>query len=62
VERIGIETVRRETVYASPEVRAGLLHRLAKSKALAADAWLERNQPKHATQFVQIQPLEAVNV
>jgi len=62
VERIGIETVRRETVYASPEVRAGLLHRLAKSKALAADAWLERNQPKHATQFVQIQPMETVNV
>jgi nitrite reductase (NADH) large subunit len=62
VERIGIETVRRETVHASPEVRAGLLKRLAKSKALATDAWLERNQPKHATQFVQIQPMEAVNV
>jgi nitrite reductase (NADH) large subunit len=62
VERVGIETIRRETVYATPEVREGLLQRLAKSKALSTDAWLERNQPKHATQFVQIQPMETVNV
>ncbi len=62
VERIGIETVRRETVYATSEVREGLLKRLARSKALARDAWLERNQPEHNTQFVQIQPMETVNV
>jgi nitrite reductase (NADH) large subunit len=62
VERFGIETIRRETVYASPEARQALLQRLARSKALATDAWLERNQPKHATQFVQIQPMETVNV
>ena len=62
VERLGIEKIRNETVYATPEVRAGLLKRLAKSKALLTDAWLELDQPKHATQFVQIQPMETVNV
>jgi nitrite reductase [NAD(P)H] large subunit len=62
VERIGIETIRRETVYATPEAREGLRKRLARSKALSADAWLERNQPKHATRFVQIQPMETTNV
>ena len=62
VERIGIETIRRETVYAPPHVREGLLSRLARSKAQATDAWLERHEPKHPTQFVQIQPMEAVNV
>jgi nitrite reductase (NADH) large subunit len=62
VERTGIETVRRETVYAPPEVRRALLDRLAKSKALSSDAWLERDEPNHPTQFVQIQPMETVNV
>jgi nitrite reductase (NADH) large subunit len=62
VERIGMETIRRETVYALPQARQGLLGRLARSKALATDAWLERNGPRHATQFVQIQPMETVNV
>jgi len=62
VERFGIEKVRRETVYAAPEVREALLDRLAKSKALSRDAWLERDEPRNPTQFVQIQPMEAVNV
>jgi len=62
VERVGIEQVRRETVYAPPAAQDGLLDRLAKSKALAPDPWLERNQPRHQTQFVQIQPMETVNV
>jgi nitrite reductase (NADH) large subunit len=62
VERIGIETIRRETVYAPQPVRDGLLDRLAKSKALATDAWLERVEPNNPTQFVQIQPMETVNV
>jgi len=62
VERSGIETIRRETVYAPPQVREGLLSRLARSKALSQDAWLERDEPRHSTQFVQIQPMEAVNV
>ncbi|HUP02802.1 MAG TPA: nitrite reductase large subunit NirB, partial [Bryobacteraceae bacterium] len=62
VERIGIETVRRETVYAPRAAQEALLDRLAKSKALTPDAWLERDRPRNSTQFVQIQPMEAVNV
>ncbi len=61
VERTGIEQIRRDTVYASPAAQEGLLQRLAKSKALAPDPWLERNQPRHRTQFVQIQPMETIN-
>jgi len=62
VERVGIETVRRETVYAPRAVQEALLARLAKSKALTPDAWLERDRPYHPTQFVQIQPMEAASV
>ena len=58
VERIGIEKVRKETVYATDMSKQGLLDRLRKSKALAKDAWLERNEPRTATQFVQITPME----
>jgi nitrite reductase (NADH) large subunit len=57
VERLGIEKVRKETVYAPPEVQQGLLDRLHKSKARASDAWLERRKPR-TTQFVEIQPLD----
>ncbi len=57
VERTGIEKVRRDTVYATDEVKAALLDRLRKSKARATDAWLERNDPR-PTQFVQIQSIE----
>ena len=57
VERTGIEKIRRETVYAAPEIRAGLLERLRKSKERSYDAWLERHNPR-TTQFVNIQPLE----
>ena len=60
VERLGIEKVRRETIYATDEVRAGLLERLRKSKEQSSDAWLERNNPR-PTQFVQIEPMEAVH-
>ncbi|MGJ5819773.1 nitrite reductase large subunit NirB [Paludibaculum fermentans] len=59
VERTGMDKIRRETVYAVPEARAGLLDRLRKAKSASYDAWLEGDQPKTATQFVQIQPMEA---
>ncbi len=59
VERLGIEKVRRETVYASEEARRGLLDRLSKSKERSSDAWLERRNPR-STQFVQIQPMESL--
>jgi nitrite reductase (NADH) large subunit len=60
VERVGIENVRRETVYAPLAVQQGLRERLRRSKRLARDAWLERDEPRHPTQFVQIEPLERV--
>ena len=60
VERLGIEKVRKETVYAPESQRKKLLARLRKAKALSRDAWLERERPVNATQFVQIQPMEAV--
>jgi nitrite reductase (NADH) large subunit len=57
VERLGIEKVRKETVYAPEPVRQALLDRLRKSKARATDAWLEGETPRHPTQFVSLQPL-----
>ena len=60
VERLGIEKVRKETVYATDAVKNGLRDRLRKSKARSQDAWLEREKPNHPTQFVQIRPLEEV--
>ena len=60
VERLGIEKVRKETVYAPNVIKKALLKRLQKSKTLSRDAWLERDTPANSTQFVQIQPLESV--
>jgi nitrite reductase (NADH) large subunit len=60
VERVGIDQVRRDTIYASEDVQRALLGRLAKSKALSYDAWLERDNPRTATQFTQIQPMDTV--
>jgi nitrite reductase (NADH) large subunit len=57
-ERIGIEKIRRETVYATPAERSALLDRLQRSKAISKDAWLERDAPANPTQFVQIQPID----
>jgi nitrite reductase (NADH) large subunit len=62
VERLGIEKVRKETIYAPEPVKAGLRDRLQKSKEHSHDAWLERITPKTSTQFVQITPLEEVLV
>jgi nitrite reductase (NADH) large subunit len=58
VERLGIEKIRKETVYASEEHKRQLLDRLQRSKALSQDAWLEGEHPTNPTQFVQIQPLQ----
>jgi nitrite reductase (NADH) large subunit len=58
VERLGIEAVRKATVYAPEPERRQILERLQRSKALSKDAWLERDAPAHPTQFVQIQPME----
>jgi len=60
VERIGIARVRRETVYGTLAVQQGLRERLRKSKAVSRDAWLEGDEPRNPTQFVQIQPMDNV--
>ena len=57
VERLGIDKVRRETVYATDAEKHALLERLHKSKALSRDAWLERDEPFTPHQFVQIEPV-----
>lgn len=62
VERLGIEKVRKETVYAPENSKEALRDRLVKSKAHSHDAWLEREKPNNSTQFVQITPLEEVLV
>jgi len=58
VERLGIDRVRKDTVYAPDPVRHGLLDRLNKSKAMARDAWLEGRKPVHPTQFVSLQAID----
>jgi nitrite reductase (NADH) large subunit len=58
VERLGIEKIRKETVYAPASEKKKLLERLQRSKAISKDAWLERETPFHPTQFVQIQPMD----
>jgi nitrite reductase (NADH) large subunit len=58
VERLGIEKVRKDTVYAGDGVKQAILDRLRKSKARARDAWQEGAAPKTPTQFHSIQPLE----
>jgi len=60
VERLGIEKIRKATVYAPDDDKHRLLDRLVRSKAMAKDAWLERDNPVHPTQFVQIQPMETL--
>jgi nitrite reductase (NADH) large subunit len=60
VERLGIEKVRKETVYAPDTVKQALLDRLRKSKGRARDAWLEGQTPKHPTQFIPLQAVEQV--
>jgi NAD(P)H-dependent nitrite reductase large subunit len=60
VVRVGIDKVRKETVYAPADVRAGLLDRLRKSKARSRDAWEEGRTPVHPSQFIPLRPLEEV--
>jgi nitrite reductase (NADH) large subunit len=62
VERLGIEKVRKATVYAPDGDRQALRDRFARSKARAIDPWLEGREPRHPTQFIPLQPLEQVNV
>ena len=60
VVRLGIDKVRKETVYATEAVRADLLDRFRKSKARAYDAWQEGQAPVSRTQFIPLQPIDPV--
>jgi nitrite reductase (NADH) large subunit len=60
VERLGVEKVRKDTVYAPEAVRQGLRDRFARSKARASDPWLEGREPRHPTQFIPLRPIEQV--
>ena len=62
VERLGIEKVRKETVYAPDARPAGAARPAARSRRRAPrDAWLEGQAPVHPTQFIPIQPIERVH-
>jgi nitrite reductase (NADH) large subunit len=61
VERLGIEKVRKDTVYAPDAVQLGLRESFGRSKARAVDPWLERVEPRNPTQFARIIPLESVH-
>ena len=61
VERLGIEKVRKDTVYAADAVKQGLLDRLRKSKARARDAWQEGQAPRTASQFIPLVPIETMH-
>jgi nitrite reductase (NADH) large subunit len=60
VDRVGIDKVRKETVYAPDAAKLGLLDRLRKSKAASRDAWLEGQSPVNPTQFIPLRPIESV--
>jgi nitrite reductase (NADH) large subunit len=60
VERVGIEKIRKETVYAPDTIKQGLRERFARSKERAVDPWLEGRDPKNPTQFIPLQPLDQV--
>jgi nitrite reductase (NADH) large subunit len=62
VERLGIEKVRKETIYAPEAARQALLDRLRKSKARARDAWQEGEAPRTATQFGPLVPIDAAPI
>jgi nitrite reductase (NADH) large subunit len=59
-ERLGIEKIRKETVYAVEPARLALLDRFRKSKARARDAWQEGVEPIHPTQFAVVEPVDKV--
>ena len=60
VERLGIEKVRKDTVYAPESTKDALRDRLSRSKTRARDAWQEGQAPRHPTQFITLQPIGGV--
>ena len=60
VERLGIEKVRKETVYAPEAVKQGLRDRFARAKLRAVDPWHEGREPKNPTQFIPLRAIDEV--
>jgi nitrite reductase (NADH) large subunit len=60
VERMGMERIRKDTIYAPGPVKEGLRERFRKSKARSYDAWAEGRTPVHHTQFIPLTPIEPV--
>jgi nitrite reductase (NADH) large subunit len=60
VTRVGIEKVRKDTVYAPDAVKVALRDRFRKSKARSYDAWQEGRTPVNRTQFIPLQPIDSV--
>jgi nitrite reductase (NADH) large subunit len=60
VERVGMDRVRKETIYAAQPVRDGLLARFRKSKDRSYDAWEEGHTPVNRTQFIPLTPIDQV--
>jgi nitrite reductase (NADH) large subunit len=62
VVRLGIDKIRKETIYAPADVKEGLLDRFRKSKARARDPWQEGQAPVNRTQFISLEPIDQVSV
>ena len=60
VERIGMDRVRKETIYATEPIRQGLHERFRKSKDRSYDAWQEGRAPVNSTQFIRLTPIDQV--
>jgi nitrite reductase (NADH) large subunit len=60
VVRVGMEKIRKETVYAVDTGRGALLDRFRKSKARSYDAWQEGRAPRNRTQFIPLEPIDQV--
>jgi nitrite reductase (NADH) large subunit len=60
VERLGIDKIRKDTVYAPEAAQRDLRARLRKSKEHSYDAWLEGERPVNPTQFIALRPIDPV--
>jgi nitrite reductase (NADH) large subunit len=60
VERVGIDRVRKDTVYAPDAAKSGLRERFRKSKDRSYDAWQEGRTPVNPTQFIPLTPIGQV--
>ena len=59
ITMLGIEKIRKETVYAKKEEKKAILSRLQKSKTLSKDAWLERDDRLYGAIAEQMRRLAA---